>query len=78
MVAVLASFELFTFFLIGLNDLNDSAIFIFLSIFQKIRMSKNVVSKNKCCFSYKLMLLEIKKKIMKKLLRSILQEVLFK
>ena len=78
MVAVLASFELFTFFLIGLNDLNDSAIFIFLSIFQKIRMSKNVVSKNKCCFSYKLMPLDIKKKIMKKLLRSILQNVLFK
>ena len=48
-----------------------------LSIFQKIRiMSKNVVSKNKA--NYKLMLLHIKKKIIQKWLKSILQNVLFK
>ena len=46
-VAVPASLERFTFFLIGLrSDLDDFAIFIFLSIFQK-NSSKNVVSKNK-------------------------------
>ena len=46
-VAVPASLERFTFFLIGLrSDLDDFAIFIFLSTFQK-NSSKNVVSKNK-------------------------------
>ena len=35
-VAVTASLERFTFFLLGLSDLDDSAIFIFLSTFQKI------------------------------------------
>ena len=35
-VAVTTSLERFTIFLLGLRDLDDSAIFIFLSIFQKI------------------------------------------
>ena len=37
-VVVPATLERFTFFLIGLIDLDDSAILIFLSIFQKIRI----------------------------------------
>ena len=62
MVAVLASFEHFTF-LIGLNDLDDSPIFIFFEYFSKDSyVSKNVVSKNKFCFNYMLMLRDIKKK----------------
>ena len=36
-VAAPASSELFTFCLLGLSDLDDSAIFIFLCIFPKIR-----------------------------------------
>ena len=35
--AVTSSLERFTFFLLGLSDLDDSSIFIFLNIFQKIR-----------------------------------------
>ena len=35
-VVVTTSLDRFTFFLLGLSDLDDSAIFIFLSIFQKI------------------------------------------
>ena len=35
-VAILVSLECFPFCLLGLSDLHDSAIFIFLSIFQKI------------------------------------------
>ena len=37
-MVVPATLERFTFFLIGLIDLDDSAILIFLSIFQKIRI----------------------------------------
>ena len=47
-VAATASLERFTFFLLGLSDLDDSAIFIFFKYFSKdSSMSKNVVSKNK-------------------------------
>ena len=35
-VAVLASWGCFAFCLLGLSDLDDSAVFIFLSIFQRI------------------------------------------
>ena len=80
MVTVLASLKRLTF-LLGLSDLDNFVIFIFLyffffSIFQKIcKISKNV-SKNKpiisSCFWH------IKKKIIKKLLKSILQKFLFK
>ena len=81
MVAVPDSLKRFTFFLLGLSDLDNSVIFIFfffiLSNFQKIcTMSKNIVSKNKA--NYKLMLLVHKEKITKKLLKSILQNFLFK
>ena len=71
MVAVPDSLKRFTFFLLGLSDLDNSVIFIFffLSNFQKIcTMSKNVVSKNKA--NYKLMLLVHKEKISKKLLKK--------
>ena len=59
-VVVLAISEHFTFFLIGLIDLDDSAILIFLSFLQKICIClkigpKNVVSKYKA--NYKLMFL---------------------
>ena len=59
-VVVPAILEHFTFFLIGLIDLDDSAILIFLSFFQNIRIClkigpKNVASKNKA--NYKLMFL---------------------
>ena len=56
-VVISAILEHFTFFLIGLIDLDDSAILFFLSIFQKIHiyMSKNVASKSKA--DYKLMVL---------------------
>ena len=73
-VIVPASLERFTFFLIGLIDLDDSAIFIFLSIFQKIYIClKMLFQKIKPIISS--WFLYIKKKIMKKL--SILQKVLF-
>ena len=72
MVAVRDSLKRFTFFLLGLSDLDNSVIFIFfffLSNFQKIcTRSKNVVSKNKA--NYKLMLLVHKEKISKKLLKK--------
>ena len=80
-VVVQASLERFTSFLIGLTDLDNSGIFIFffffLSIFQKIRIClKMLFEKIKpiksSCFLY------IKKKIIKKLLRSILKRFLFK
>ena len=55
-VVVLAILERFTFFLMGLTDLDNSAILIFFEYFSKDSyMSKNVVSKNKA--NYKLMLL---------------------
>ena len=55
-VVVLAISEHFTFFLIGLIDLDDSAILIFFEYFSKDSyMPKNVVSKNKA--NSKLMLL---------------------
>ena len=72
MVAIRDSLKRFTFFLLGLSDLDNSVIFnffFFLSNFQKIcTMSKNVVSKNKA--NYKLMLLVHKEKISKKLLKK--------
>ena len=55
-VVVLAILERFTFFLMGLTDLDNSAILIFFEYFSKDSyMFKNVVSKNKA--NYKLMLL---------------------
>ena len=55
-VVVPAILERFTFFLIGLIDLDDSAILIFFEYFSKDSyMPKNVVSKNKA--NSKLMLL---------------------
>ena len=55
-VAVLAILERFTFFLMGLTDLDNSAILIFFEYFSKdSSMSKNVASKNNA--NYKLMLL---------------------
>ena len=77
MVAVPASLERFTFFFLGLSDIDDSAIFIFPGIFQKIRKClKMLFQKIKpiisSCFLY------IKKKIIKKLIKSILQNFLFK
>ena len=53
LVAVPPSFERFTFFLLGLSDLDDSAIFKFCFEFfskdsfmsKRIHLSKNVVSK---------------------------------
>ena len=55
-VVVLAISEHFTFFLIGLIDLDDSAILFFFEYFSKDSyMPKNVVSKNKA--NSKLMLL---------------------
>ena len=57
MVVVPAIWERFTFFLIGLINLDDSAILIFFEYFSKDScMFKNVVSKNKA--NYKVMLLE--------------------
>ena len=54
-VVILAILERFTFFLMGLIDVNDSAILIFFEYFPKdLYISKNVVSKNKA--SYKIML----------------------
>ena len=69
-VIIPVSLECFTCFLIGLIDLDDSTIFIFLSIFQKIhKCQKMLFQKIKpvisSCFLY------IKEKIIKKL--SILQ-----
>ena len=55
-VVVPAILERFTFFLIGLIDLDDSAILIFFEYFSKDSyMSENVVSKNKA--NYKIILL---------------------
>ena len=55
-VVIPAILERFTFFLIGLIDLADSAILIILEYFSKDSYkSKNVASKNKA--NYKLMLL---------------------
>ena len=55
-VVVLAILERFTFFLMGLTDLDNSAILIFFEYFSKdSSMSKNVASKNNA--NYKLMLL---------------------
>ena len=73
-VAIPASWECFTFCLLGLSDLDYSTTFIFLSIFQKIcecikmlfQKIKSIISS---CFLY------IKKKIIKKLLKSILQNL---
>ena len=60
-VIVLAMLEHFTFFLIELTDLDNSAILIFFEYFSKDSyMFKNVVSKNKA--NYKLMLLVHKEK----------------
>ena len=60
-VAVPASLERFTFYLLRLSDLDDSTIFFFFEYFSKdLWMSKNVVSKNKA--NYKLMLLVHKEK----------------
>ena len=60
-VAVPASLECFTFYLLRLSDLDDSTIFFFFEYFSKdLWMSKNVVSKNKA--NYKLMLLVHKEK----------------
>ena len=54
-VVVPAILEQITFFLIGLIDLEDSAILIFFEYFSKdLYMPKNVVSKNKA--NYKFML----------------------
>ena len=77
MVNTPASLERFTFFLLGLSDLDDSAIFKFcFEYFSKdLYMSKNNVKKIKpisSCFLY------TKIKIIKKLLKSISQNVLFK
>ena len=56
LVVVSAILERLTFFLMGLIDLDDSAILIFFSIFSKDSyISKNVVSKYKA--NFKLMLL---------------------
>ena len=55
-MVVPAILEPFTFFLIGLIDLDDSAILIFFEYFSKDSyMPKNVVSKNKT--NYKIILL---------------------
>ena len=59
-LGVPVSLERFTFFLIGLIDLDDFPCSSFLSIFEKICMSKNVVLKNRA--NYKLMLLILKEK----------------
>ena len=73
-VVVLAILERFTFFLMRLIGLDDSAILIFLSIFQKIRRClKMLFQKIKPNISSRF--LHIKKKIIKKLLRSILHLV---
>ena len=56
LVVVSAILERLTFFLMGLIDLDDSAILIFLVLFSKDSyISKNVVSKYKA--NFKLMLL---------------------
>ena len=56
LVVVSAILERLTFFLMGLIDLDDSAILVFFSIFSKDSyISKNVVSKYKA--NFKLMLL---------------------
>ena len=62
MVVFQATLDSFTFFLIGLIDLYDSAIFIFFFEYfsEDSYMSKNVLSKNKA--NYKLMLLVHKEK----------------
>ena len=55
-VLVVVVLECFAFFLMGLIDLNDSAIFFFFEYFSKDScMFKNIVSKNKA--NYKLMFL---------------------
>ena len=73
--AVTTSLERFTSFLLELSDLDDSSIFIFLSIFQKIcKCLKMLFQKIKpiisSCFLY------IKKKIIKKLLTFYLNSAL--
>ena len=52
LVAALASLERFTFFLLGMSDLDDSSIFKFcFEYFSKDSfMSKNVVSKKKAIY----------------------------
>ena len=77
-MVVPATLERFTFFLIGLIDLDDSAILIFFEYFSKDSyMPKNVVSKNKA--NYKLMLLVHKEKNYQEIIKIILlQKFLFK
>ena len=59
-VVVLASLKRFTFFLIGQSDLDDSALFNFLSIFQKICIYLKILFQKKA--NYMLMLLVHKEK----------------
>ena len=59
-VVVLASLKYFTFFLIGLSDLDDSALFNFLSIFQKICIYLKILFQKKA--NYMLMLCVHKEK----------------
>ena len=59
-VVVLASLKHFTFFLIGLSDLDDSALFNFLSIFQKICIYLKILFQKKA--NYMLMLCVHKEK----------------
>ena len=66
-VAVPASWERFTFCLLGLSDLDYSTIFIFWIFFKRFAMSKTVVSKNKA--NYKLMLLIHNEKKYKKIIK---------
>ena len=76
-VAAPASLECFTFFLLGLGD---SAIFkLCLENFSKDSyISKNVASKNKANYNISSCFLYRKKKIFKKLLKSILQNFFVK
>ena len=73
-----ASLERFAFFLLGLSDLDDSAIskFCFEYFSKDSYLSKNVVSKNKA--NCNVMLLVDKEKKFNRLLKSISQNFLFK
>ena len=67
-----ATLDSFTFFLIGLIDLDDSAIFLSFFFFSEYfskdsYMSKNVVLKNKA--NYKLMLLVHKEKTYQEIIK---------
>ena len=80
MAVVPAILERFTFFLIGLIDFDDSALFFFEFFLKDLYMSKNrpknVVSKNKA--NYKNMFLVHIGKNYQEIARSILQKFLFK